>query len=246
LGIGKEASQDDIKKAYRKLALKYHPDRNTDVSSKAMFQQVSRAYQVLSDEKKRKMYDALGVIDGESSGIAADGHMTQEQAAEIFKQMFGNKSIDQIVREFEEAQRKQSKEMEQKEGELSERLERVRLEAVEAQARSFQAQSPRQLLELRRLVAMKTQEAARLEQELLQTRTHNLQQRIMTNSAINQLRNLDPAERRRRGTRILASWSTALTAYFLFGYSFLGSVAVGFATSFVMRLLFGLARRGRA
>lgn len=241
----RDASPDEVKKAYRKLALKYHPDRNSEASSKDMFQQVSRAYQVLSDDKQRKLYDALGVVDGQAPDVAKGERMTEEQAAEMFRQMFGDKSIEQIVREFEEAHRQQTKAMEQREVELSQRLERVRLEAQEAQARSFQAQSPRQLVELRRVAMLKAQEAARLEQELLQTKTQHIHQRLMTGSALNQLRNLDPAERRRRATRILASWSSALSAYFLFGYTFFGSMAIGFATSFLLRLIFGLARRSK-
>lgn len=57
LGVKKDASKDDIKKAYRKLAQKYHPDRNPDDDAKAKFQEISKAYQTLSDEQKRAAYD---------------------------------------------------------------------------------------------------------------------------------------------------------------------------------------------
>jgi len=62
LGVSKEASIDDIKKAYRKLALQCHPDKNLDNKEQAesKFQQISEAYQVLSDEEKRKNYDLYG------------------------------------------------------------------------------------------------------------------------------------------------------------------------------------------
>jgi len=62
LGVSKDASIDDIKKAYRKLALQYHPDKNLDNKAEAesKFQQISEAYQVLSDEEKRKNYDLYG------------------------------------------------------------------------------------------------------------------------------------------------------------------------------------------
>lgn len=61
LGVEKNASQDEIKKAYRRLARKYHPDMNReDAGAEAKFKEVSEAYEVLGDEEKRKKYDTLG------------------------------------------------------------------------------------------------------------------------------------------------------------------------------------------
>jgi curved DNA-binding protein len=61
LGVNKTASADEIKKAFRKLALKYHPDRNPgDKSAEAKFKEASEAYEVLSDPDKRKKYDSYG------------------------------------------------------------------------------------------------------------------------------------------------------------------------------------------
>src|SRR5690606_15161515 len=61
LGVGRDASADEIKKAYRKLALKYHPDRNPDdKSAENKFKEVNEANQVLSDPEKRAKYDQLG------------------------------------------------------------------------------------------------------------------------------------------------------------------------------------------
>src|ERR1700752_184077 len=62
LGIDRKASQDEIRKAYRKLARKYHPDLNPgDKSAEERFKTVQEAFDVLSDDKKRKMYDQFGV-----------------------------------------------------------------------------------------------------------------------------------------------------------------------------------------
>ena len=60
LGIARGASEDDIKKAYRKLALKYHPDKNKEASAEEKFKEVAEAYEILSDAKKKEIYDKYG------------------------------------------------------------------------------------------------------------------------------------------------------------------------------------------
>ncbi|EDW75299.1 uncharacterized protein Dwil_GK19767 [Drosophila willistoni] len=68
LGISRNAKEDEIKKAYRKLALKYHPDKNKCVQAEEQFKEVAEAYEVLSDRKKREVYDNFGE-DGLKEGI---------------------------------------------------------------------------------------------------------------------------------------------------------------------------------
>lgn len=60
LGVSKSASKDEIKKAYRKLALKYHPDRNKESDAAERFKEISEAYAVLSNDQKRSQYDQFG------------------------------------------------------------------------------------------------------------------------------------------------------------------------------------------
>jgi molecular chaperone DnaJ len=60
LGVQRSASKDEIKDAYRKLAMQFHPDRNKDVGAEEKFKEISEAYAVLSDDQKRQQYDTLG------------------------------------------------------------------------------------------------------------------------------------------------------------------------------------------
>lgn len=72
LGISRDASDDDIKKAYRKMALKYHPDKNKTKEAEEKFKDVSEAYEVLSDKKKKEIYDKYGE-DGLKGGVPGGG-----------------------------------------------------------------------------------------------------------------------------------------------------------------------------
>ena len=61
LGVDRKATPEDIKKSFRKLAMKYHPDRNKDnKQAEEKFKEINEAYEVLSDPKKRERYDQLG------------------------------------------------------------------------------------------------------------------------------------------------------------------------------------------
>ena len=85
LSIGKNASASEIKAAYRKAALKFHPDRNPgDKEAEESFKAVSEAYEVLSDEKKRQIYDQFG-----HQGLSGHGYSGPRDASDIFSQ-FGS------------------------------------------------------------------------------------------------------------------------------------------------------------
>ena len=90
LGVAREASGDDLKKAYRKLAMQHHPDRNPgDAASEARFKEVSEAYDVLKDDQKRAAYDRFGHAAFENGGQGAGGFAGGAGLGDIFDQMFG-------------------------------------------------------------------------------------------------------------------------------------------------------------
>jgi DnaJ-class molecular chaperone len=73
LGVSKTATEADIKKAYRKLALQYHPDRNKGKEAEEKFKEVNQAYEVLSDAQKRQTYDQFGAAAFEQGGPSGQG-----------------------------------------------------------------------------------------------------------------------------------------------------------------------------
>src|SRR6266436_2237175 len=96
LGVKKNASADDIRKAFRKLARKYHPDVNPDKKAEEKFKEISEANDVLSDPKKRKIYDQLGFYSDNIDPAAAEayvrgGGLGAGGFRDIFSSIFGGR-----------------------------------------------------------------------------------------------------------------------------------------------------------
>lgn len=91
LGLTKNATLDDIKKAYKKLAIKWHPDKNLNNKEEATqnFREIAEAYEVLTDDSKRKAYDSYG-FDARSHGASFNFH----NADYIFKHFFEDVDFD--------------------------------------------------------------------------------------------------------------------------------------------------------
>ena len=95
LGVARDANADDLKKAYRKLAMQYHPDRNPgDAAAEAKFKEINEAYDVLKDDQKRGAYDRFGhaAFEGGMGGGGGPGGPGFDGSGlgDIFDQMFGD------------------------------------------------------------------------------------------------------------------------------------------------------------
>ena len=99
LGVQKTATKDEIKNSYRKLALKFHPDRNKSSEAEEKFKEISEAYAVLSDDDKRKRYDTYGHVGTDEAFRGSEANFEEifkdmgfgGFAKTIFEQMFGGR-----------------------------------------------------------------------------------------------------------------------------------------------------------
>ncbi|KAF7457058.1 putative heat shock protein DNAJue Pfj4 [Cryptosporidium felis] len=111
LEVKKDASTSEIKKSYRRLALKWHPDKNPDNRTEAeeMFKKIAEAYEVLSDPEKRDRYDKYGTggVSGDFSDFTSgfhgfDRHFSMGHASRIFEEFFGTNNIFDLFSSFGE------------------------------------------------------------------------------------------------------------------------------------------------
>jgi molecular chaperone DnaJ len=96
LGVSRNASDDDLKKAFRKLAFEFHPDRNKDKDAEEKFKEINEAYQVLSDQDKRARYDQFGHAGLTGNGGGGSGFGGFEDVGgfgDIFDSFFGGSSF---------------------------------------------------------------------------------------------------------------------------------------------------------
>lgn len=94
LGVSKDATPEEMKKAYRKLAIKYHPDKNPDdKEAEAKFKEIAEAYSVLSDPQKKAQYDRFGHAGvGGAGGYGGQGGFSMDDIFSQFGDIFGDGS----------------------------------------------------------------------------------------------------------------------------------------------------------
>ena len=103
LGVDKNVSQNDLKKAFKRLAIKYHPDKNPgNKEAEEKFKEAAEAYAVLSDEQQRSRYDQFGHAgvgmgnDGGARGFSGGIHMSMEDIFSQFGDIFGGSPFESI------------------------------------------------------------------------------------------------------------------------------------------------------
>lgn len=89
LGVSKEASEKEIKKAYKRLAMKYHPDKNASDGAEDKFKQIKEAYEILTDKEKRQQYDDFGHAAFENGGFGYQGGFGGHGNGAGFEDIFG-------------------------------------------------------------------------------------------------------------------------------------------------------------
>ncbi|GAA9395811.1 DnaJ family protein [Helicobacter pylori] len=97
LNVGENASQDEIKKSYRRLARQYHPDLNKTKEAEEKFKEINAAYEILSDEEKRRQYDQFGdnMFGGQNFSDFARSRSTSEDLDDILSSIFGRGGFSQ-------------------------------------------------------------------------------------------------------------------------------------------------------
>lgn len=253
MGLSRDASADDVKTAYRKLALKWHPDRNPGNAKQAEdeFKQVSNAYSILSDPDRRRHFDIHGADnqwgrDGAGGGMQREAPMTPEEARRVFKEMFGDRPIEEIAAEMEKRLEEELLEQDRKRelvGSAAKQLERELTDLVLQLGSTTNLAKRKQL---QRLIQQKEALRGQTQQQHDVMFAQNWSQRIMAKNALNQLRSMSPEMQRRRAQedslRRIAMWGAGVGSV-LGGSSILYALCVGMATSFTMRLIFILVRK---
>mmetsp|Transcript_47098 Transcript_47098/g.105671 ORF Transcript_47098/g.105671 Transcript_47098/m.105671 type:complete len:343 (-) Transcript_47098:11-1039(-) len=239
LGLDRNATDEQIKKAYRQLALKWHPDRHTENKKEAeeKFKQVAKAYSVLSDEKQRSMYDSGHSAAQFHQGAAGS---TGEDPVEIFRRMFGNKSLDEIVREMQNAANADMSKSQEQIAEMRIQVDTLAEELKDAEVMVAHARGQRDLIHWQREVIKRGNTLRHAQHQLQMSKIRAAVRENDYRSLIQKMRQLDPRFRAADRVRRVLVWGSVLGAWTYWGFSIFGAVMFGVMVNFFSRIAIGL------
>lgn len=259
LGVPPTATTDEIKAAYRKLALQWHPDRNQNkrAEAEAKFKEVAHAYSQVSDPDKREAFRResagwQGGWPGNTGSTTRPPHQarqmwrrpdgaafSQQEAEEIFRQAFGNKSIHEIIKELEKFAAAHESQLAEAEDALQLRAAKLKEEVKSLYLQRHQAHSGSERRRLDRLLSEKHREAEQVEQAANWAYVQRAERQFAMRRTMSRLRGLDPVVRVQNMLRRSIAFGAGVGCWVM-GYGMIYSVMVYFFTSFTVRLGFAL------
>lgn len=172
--------------------------------------------------------------------------MTQQEAEAIFKQMFGDKPVSEIVKDLEEAIKQQNEGFRAQENQVRDKVLKLRAEAQALQQAAQQERSPLRQANLMRQALQKSMQADQAQQAQQMMSWQHIQKRLQAQAAINNVKQMDPevraANRKENAVKTGVSWGVAMGAYFVWGWGLFGTLLLFMVTRFAVRVAFALSR----
>lgn len=249
LGVTQNSTTADVKTAYRRLALRWHPDRNLQnrETAEAEFKAVGHAYHILSDPQRKEGYDRSkeqGLRQGNAPNWSQEAESADTEAVSVFREMFGDKPLHEIIREVQQLGEHERLQMLRVEKGMERRLRELRedisrLEGLNTMVLASPGVNIRFKSKVLSDLASRTLDIERLEVRAELIRSTRLHHESETAHKVSQLSMMCSRADEYDNIRKALAVGAGLGTYFVAGSSLLGAVGVLVGTSMVTRLALG-------